>query len=107
MKAGRIAAVVVTALALEVIAAPRDPFTLDRAAERWVGETLKALTTDEKVGQLIVASFESSFVSTDSDTFEMLTRLVREYHVGGVHGFGASVPAPPRLLNPSYGPVTL
>src|SRR6188474_478135 len=107
MKAGRIAAVVVIAMALEVVAAPRDPFTLDRAAERWVGETLKKLTTDEKVGQLIVASFESSFLSTDSDTFEMLTRLVRECHVGGFHVFGATVPAPSVLLNPGYGTVVL
>ena len=94
-------------MALEVVAAPRDPFTLDRAAERWVGETLKKLTTDEKVGQLIVASFESSFLSTDSDTFEMLTRLVRDYHVGGFHVFGATVAAPSVLLNPGYGTVVL
>ena len=59
-------------------AAPRDPFTLDRAAERWVEQTRKALTPDEKIGQLIVPSYESNFLSTDSDTFEMLTRLVRE-----------------------------
>ena len=75
-------------------AAPRDPFTLDRAAERWVEQTLKKLTLDEKIGQLIVPSFESNFLSTDSDTFETLTRLVRDYHVGGFHVFGASQPAP-------------
>ena len=51
-------AVVAVGLALEVAAAPRDPFTLDRAAERWVDETMKTLTADEKVGQLIVPSFE-------------------------------------------------
>ena len=88
-------------LAAGVIAAPRDPFTLDRAAERWVEQTLKKLTPDEKIGQLIVPSFESNFLSTDSDTFEMLTRLVREYHVGGFHVFGASMPAPSVLLNPA------
>ena len=88
-------------------AAPRDPFTLDRAAERWVEQTLKKLTPDEKIGQLIVPSFESNFLSTDSDTFEMLTRLVREYHVGGFHVFGASMPAPSVLLNPGYGTVIL
>ena len=37
----------------------------------------------------------------------MLTRLVREYHVGGFHVFGASQPAPSVLLNPSYGTVIL
>jgi beta-N-acetylhexosaminidase len=100
-------AFVAIGLAFEVAAAPRDPFTLDRAAEQWVGQTMKKLTVDEKVGQLIVPSFESNFLSTDSDTFEMLTRLVREYHVGGFHVFGASMPAPSVLLNPGYGTVIL
>jgi beta-glucosidase-like glycosyl hydrolase len=92
---------------VSVIAAPRDPFTLDRAAERWVEQTLKKLTQDEKVGQLIVPSFESNFLSTDTDTFDALTRLVRDYHVGGFHVFGASIPAPSVLLNPGYGTVIL
>jgi beta-N-acetylhexosaminidase len=94
-------------LAIDVAAVPRDPFKLDRAAQRWVEQTLKKLTADEKVGQLIVPSFESNFLSTDSDTFETLTRLVREYHVSGFHVFGASQPAPSVLLNPGYGTVIL
>ena len=93
--------VIAIGLAFEAAAAPRDPFTLDAAATRWVGETMKKLTRDEKIGQLIVPSFESNFLSTDSDTFEALTRLVRDYHVGGFHVFGASIPAPSVLLNPS------
>ena len=97
----------VFAVAFVLHGATRDPFTLDRAAERWVEQTLKKLTPDEKVGQLIVPSFESNFLSTDSDTFDMLTKLVREYHVGGFHVFGASQPAPSVLLNPSYGTVIL
>ena len=88
-------------------AAPRDPFTLDRAAERWVEQTMTKLTPDEKIGQLIVPSFESNFLSTDSETFDTLTRLVRDYHVGGFHVFGASMPAPSVLLNPGYGTVIL
>ena len=89
------------------LSAVRNPFLLDTAAERWVDQTTKTLTLDEKIGQLIVPSFESSFLSTDSDTFDALVRLVREYHVGGFHVFGASQPAPPVLLNPGYGTVIL
>jgi beta-N-acetylhexosaminidase len=100
-----VACVLVAAAALP--AAPRDPFKLDRAAEQWVEQTMKTLTPDEKIGQLIVPSFESSFLSTDSDTFDALTRLVRDYHVGGFHVFGASIPAPSVLLNPGYGTVIL
>jgi len=98
---------VVVAVAVGLHAAPRDPFTLDRAAEQWVAQTLKKLTTDEKIGQLIVPTFESNYISTDSDTFDALARLVREYHVGGFHVFGATVPAPSVLLNPGYGTVIL
>src|SRR5580765_8538829 len=90
-----------------VHAAPHDPFTLDRAAERWVDQTMKKLSPDEKVGQLIVPSFESNFLSTDSETFDALTRLVRDYHVGGFHVFGASMAAPSVLLNSGYGTVIL
>src|SRR6185503_16168422 len=106
-KLWRIAVAAAVAVVAGAGATPRDPFTLDRAAERWVGETMKKLTSDEKIGQLIVASFESNFLSTDSETFESLARLVREYHVGGFHVFGASIPAPPVLLNPGYGTVIL
>src|SRR5437879_2259071 len=75
--------------AFSLAAAPRDPFTLDRAGEQWVAQTLKKLTLDERIGQLIVPSFKSNFLSTDSETFDTLARLVREYHVGGFHVFGA------------------
>ena len=74
----QLVAAVVVAVAIGVHAAPRDPFTLDRAAERWVEQTVKKLTADEKVGQLIVPTFESNFISTDSETFDTLTRLVRD-----------------------------
>jgi beta-N-acetylhexosaminidase len=101
---GALAALMVAA---SIHASPPDPFPLDAAGTRWVERTLKRLTLDEKVGQLIVPSFESNFLSTDSDTFDALTRLVRDYHVGGFHVFGASIPAPSVLLNPGYGTVIL
>ncbi len=102
------AAVLLCAGARTVLtAAPNDPFTLDRDGERWAAETLKKLTLDQKVGQLIVPSFESGYLSTDSDAFDELSRLVREYHVGGFHVFGASQPSPSVLLNAAYGTVIL
>jgi beta-N-acetylhexosaminidase len=101
---GALAALMVAA---SIHASPPDPFPLDAAGTKWVERTLKRLTLDEKIGQLIVPSFESNFLSTDSDTFDALTRLVRDYHVGGFHVFGASIPAPSVLLNPGYGTVIL
>src|SRR5262249_22833789 len=94
-------------VAAAVAAAPRDPFTLDRDAEQWVDRTVQTLSADEKIGQLIVPAFDSNFVSTDSDIFDTLSKLVRDYHVGGFHVFGATIPAPPVLLNAGYGTVIL
>jgi beta-glucosidase-like glycosyl hydrolase len=102
-----VAAFVVACVALLAAAAPPAPFALDENAQRWVEQTRNALTVDEKIGQLIVPSFESNFLSTDSDTFDQLARLVREFHVSGFHVFGASQPAPSVLLNSSYGTVIL
>ncbi|HEV3058409.1 MAG TPA: glycoside hydrolase family 3 protein [Vicinamibacterales bacterium] len=102
-----VAVVCVAVVGVGAIGAAGDPFVVDRDGARWVEETRRKLTVDEKIGQLIVPSFESGFLSTDSDTFDDLARLVREYHVGGFHVFGASQPAPPVLLDASYGTVLL
>jgi beta-N-acetylhexosaminidase len=103
----RVVAAVVLCAATILRAAPRDPFVLDPAGERWVETTLTSLTLDEKIGQLIIPSFDSAYLSTDSDAFDALARLAREYHVGGFHVFGASIPAPSVLLNSGYGTVIL
>ena len=76
-------------------------------AEKWVQSTLGTMTVDEKVGQMLVSSFQSSFLSTDSKAFDELAKAVHEYHVGGFHVFGAAEPAPNVLLNASYGTVIL
>jgi beta-N-acetylhexosaminidase len=99
--------VVAVVLACAVIEAARDPFTLDRDAARWVEQTLKKLTPDEKVGQTIVPSFDSTYLSSDTDIYDQLVRLARDYHVGGFHIFGGTEPIPSVLLNSSYGSVIL
>jgi len=103
----RLAAVFACACVAALAAAPPAPFVLGPAAERWVEQTRKRLSLDEKIGQLIVPSIDSGYLSTDSDTFDQLSRLVRDYHVGGFHVFGASQPAPQVLLNSGYGTVLL
>ena len=80
---------------------------IDRAAQAWVDRTFEHLSLDEKIGQLIVPSFESTYLSTDTDTFDNLARLVRDYHVGGFHVFGGSESSPGVLLNAAYGTVIL
>ena len=80
---------------------------LDREAERWVAQTLARLTLDEKVGQLIAPGFDSTYLPTDSDEFDRLTRVIRESHAGAVIAFGGTEPSPQVLLNPAYGSVVL
>jgi beta-N-acetylhexosaminidase len=84
-------------LALVLAAASQSP------EERWVDRTLRRMTVDEKVAQLLVPSVNGVFASTDSASFEEWRRLVRERKVGGIHVFGGSEAFPSVLLNPSYG----
>ena len=80
---------------------------LDKDAEKWVDSTLRKMSVEDKVGQMLVSSFQTSFMSTDSDEFDALVKAVHQYKVGGFHVFGGTEPVPPVLLNPTYGAVTL
>ena len=53
--------------------------TLDRAAAKWVEQTLGRMTLDEKIGQLLVTSLNATFTSADSDAFDKLRHLVRDF----------------------------
>ncbi len=85
----------------------RGRLTLDAEGERWVAATLKKMTIDDKVGQLLVSSFGSEYMSSDSREFDALVEAVQDYHVGGFHVFGGSEAAPDVLLDAHYGSVTL
>jgi len=76
---------------------------LDKAAEKWVAQTLKAMTLDEKIGQLLFPSFNAVFTSADSDVFEQKIRLARDLRVGGFHTFGGSELMPQLVLDANYG----
>ncbi len=102
-----LAAAIVLVAGLSAAQKPAPQGAADRAADKWVRSTLAAMSVDEKVGQLLVSSFQSNFISTDSLVFEDLQKVVRDYHVGGFHVFGASELAPGVLLNPTYGTVIL
>ena len=86
----------------------RSSWKLDADGERWVPATLKRMTLDDKVGQMLVSSFGSGLHSarTRAGTTRW-SRRVHDYHVGGFHVFGGAEPAPDVLLNANYGSVTL
>jgi beta-N-acetylhexosaminidase len=80
---------------------------LDADSERWVAATLKKMTLDDKVGQLLVSSFDSEYVSTDSSQYDALVKTIHEYRVGGLHMFGGAEPTPDVLLDAHYASVRL
>ncbi|MGH9202018.1 MAG: hypothetical protein ACRD2A_12385, partial [Vicinamibacterales bacterium] len=98
---------VIAALAVAVTTGLAQPTSLDRDQRQWVESTLKKLTLDELVGQMIFASIDSTYLSSDSDKYDALVRLVHETHIGGVLAFGGSEPVPQVMLNPTYGPIIL
>ena len=83
------------------------PETLDKTAVQWVEATLKKMSLDDKVGQLVVSSFNSTYLSSDTEIYEALTQKVRKLRVGGFHVFGGAEPIPNVLLNNNYGSVVL
>ena len=79
----------------------------DKAGRAWVDATLKKLSLEQIVGQMIFAPFQSTYMSSDSDQYEQLVKLVHEAHIGGVIAFGGSEPIPQVMLNNTYGAVIL
>ena len=97
-----------------IVSAQAPPFAkatedkpLDRAARQWVDGTLKKLTVEQLAGQMIYPRFAGTYLSSDSDEFDALAKLVRESHIGGVIGFGGTEPVPQVMLNNTYGSVIL
>src|SRR5271167_4158242 len=56
---------------------------LSPAAAQWVETTLAKMTLDEKVGQLIFATYHGSFTATDAPAYAEMMRVVEKLHVGG------------------------
>jgi beta-N-acetylhexosaminidase len=83
------------------------PAAPDKAGEKWVEETLKKMTLDDKIGQLIVPALDSTYLASDTDEFDKLAAKITQLHVGGFHVFGGSERAPGVLLDPNYGTVIL
>lgn len=55
------------------------------ANEKWVERTLRSLTLDEKVGQLLVPVTRGGFRNVESDEFAVLRRDIVDLHAGGYH----------------------
>jgi beta-glucosidase-like glycosyl hydrolase/CubicO group peptidase (beta-lactamase class C family) len=58
------------------------PADLSSESQRWVAQTLKSMSLDEKIGQLFAVWAYGSFLSTESQDYKDLLRDVEEKHIG-------------------------
>lgn len=88
---------------------PAAPLTnvLDRLTERWIDDTFKKMTLDDKVGQVVMSGIDSMYLATDTEQFDQLIEKIKTLKLGGFVVFGGSERAPSVLLNNTYGTVTL
>src|ERR1700753_1505332 len=56
-----------------------------RVQERWADRTLKRLTLEEKIGQMIEVRGIMGFYNADDPQFQKLIADIRKYHLGTVH----------------------
>jgi beta-N-acetylhexosaminidase len=76
-----------------VAAKPKSPAPQTRAAgplkplsaaeRQWVDVSLRHMTVDEKIGQLLFTTFHGTFTSTESAEYQKLLHDVTDLHVGG------------------------
>jgi beta-N-acetylhexosaminidase len=58
------------------------PAELSSEGERWVSQTLKSMSLDEKIGQVFAVWAYGSFLSTESQDYKDLLSDVEEKHIG-------------------------
>ena len=52
-------------------------------ASAWVEATLRKMSVDEKLGQVLFATYHGSFTSTDAAAYAAMLHCVNDLHVGG------------------------
>jgi beta-glucosidase-like glycosyl hydrolase/CubicO group peptidase (beta-lactamase class C family) len=52
-------------------------------ASEWVESTLRKMSVDEKIGQVLFATYHGSFTSTDAAAYAQMLHCVNDLHVGG------------------------
>lgn len=50
---------------------------------KWVESSLRQMTSEEKVGQLLFTTYHGSFTATDSDAYAQMMHDINDLHVGG------------------------
>jgi beta-N-acetylhexosaminidase len=63
--------------------------TVKRAS--WVEQTLRKLSNEEKVGQLVMPAFRAVYLHSNSEEMREIQRQIRQNHAGGFILFGGDV----------------
>ncbi len=77
-------AIAVSGVSCARTAGPVTTPSLSAGDPGWVARTLKKLTLEEKIGQLITPRFPAAFLSADSDALAEYESLVRDQGIGGI-----------------------
>jgi beta-N-acetylhexosaminidase len=73
-------------------ASGKNPKKLSPAEHAWVESTLRKMTVDEKVGQLLFITVHGSFTATDSAAYQQILHDVKDLHAGGFINITQSSP---------------
>ncbi len=65
--------------------------TLGSAEMKWVKKTLRKLTLEEKIGQMVACRYSGNFVNRNSEYFQNLKTMIVEFKIGGLIIFGGDV----------------
>ncbi|HZR27534.1 MAG TPA: glycoside hydrolase family 3 N-terminal domain-containing protein [Terriglobales bacterium] len=60
------------------------PVQLNKDGHKWVEKTLKKLSLEEKVGQMINIRYFTDFQNFDSDTYKQIRDQLQKYHIGSM-----------------------
>lgn len=60
------------------------PVTLTKEGRRWVDQTMKKLSLEEKVGQMMNVRYFTDFQNFESDGYRQFRDQMRKYHLGSV-----------------------
>jgi len=89
-RAAVVSALVVTTMS-SAVAQHTKPSTIQpikettRIQQRWADRTLKHLTLEEKIGQMIEVRGIMGYYNADDPIFQQLITDIRKYHLGAVH----------------------
>jgi beta-N-acetylhexosaminidase len=78
--------------AKKIVSRTRSAQKLSPAASQWVEATIAKMTLEEKVGQMIFATYHGSFTATDAPAYTDMMHDVEKLHVGGFINITQSSP---------------